>query len=178
MASFIESATTRNIVGNEGNFVMTQLNAASQPIKSHVAVRAASKQTRKHWSLLTTSVLGWVIPKEAQRGVWMLSMCVCVCGHVVFVCSSVTEIPVSSMLLRKVLMEVLCHQLRYLNLRVCEISLKGGNVPKHGQLSPFELTNLFCLPKMLWHFTQSPFGKQSNWGFLFFKFAEDPVPWD
>lgn len=63
--------------GNEGNFVMTQLNTAFKPIKSHVAVRAESEQTRKHWSLLTTSDPGWFIPEEAQRGVWMVCMSVC-----------------------------------------------------------------------------------------------------
>lgn len=37
---------------------MTQLNATPRPIKSHVAVRAESEQTRKHWSPLATSDCG------------------------------------------------------------------------------------------------------------------------
>lgn len=48
-------------------------------VSSHVAVRAESEQTQKHWSLLTTSDHRWIISEEAQRGVWMGCMCVCVC---------------------------------------------------------------------------------------------------
>lgn len=58
--------------------MITQLNAAPQPIKSHVAVRAESEQTQKHWSPITTSVWGWFILEEAQRGVWMVCVCLCV----------------------------------------------------------------------------------------------------
>lgn len=58
MPSFTESATTGKNRGNEGNIVMTQLNAAPQPFKSHVAVRAESEQTWKHWSPLATSDCG------------------------------------------------------------------------------------------------------------------------
>lgn len=54
--------------GNEGNLVMTQLIAASQPIKSHVAARAETEQTRKHWSLLTTSDPGSFIPQGSTKG--------------------------------------------------------------------------------------------------------------
>lgn len=55
MAYFFESATAGKIVGKRGNFAMTQLNAASRPLRPHVASKAESEQTRKHWSLLTTS---------------------------------------------------------------------------------------------------------------------------
>lgn len=55
MTYFIESATAGKIVGKRGNFVMTQLNAASRPLRPHVASKAEYEQTRKHWSLLTTS---------------------------------------------------------------------------------------------------------------------------
>lgn len=55
MAYFIESATAGKIVGKRGNFAMTQLNAAPRPLGPHVASKAESEQTRKHWSSLTTS---------------------------------------------------------------------------------------------------------------------------
>lgn len=127
--------------GNEGNFVMTQLNAASQSIESHVAVRAESEQTRKHWSTLTTSDLGWFIPEEAQRGVWMVYMCVCVgtwaCGFM--------------SLVFWVWVGILCYRS---HLGICEISLKGGNIPRHCQLSPFGYINLCSLPNIFRHFTK------------------------
>lgn len=70
---------------------MSQLNAASQPIKSHVAVRAESG-TLVVVNHIRSKML---YPKEAQRGAWMVCMGICLCGHVVFVCSFVTEISVS-----------------------------------------------------------------------------------
>lgn len=35
-----------------------------------------------------------IYPEEAQRGAWIVCMCVCVWGHVVFVCSFETEVSV------------------------------------------------------------------------------------
>lgn len=70
--------------GNEGNFVMTKLNAASQPIKSHVAVRAKSEQTRKHWSLLTTSDPWMIHPRGSSKGC-LDGVHVCLCVRVLYV---------------------------------------------------------------------------------------------
>lgn len=144
--------------GNEGNFLMTQLNAASQCMNSHVAVRAESKQTRKHWSSLTTSDPGWFIPKKPQRGVWVVCMCICVCGYMgmwvyVLLCAS---------LVFCVWVGILCCQWSRLNLGICEISLKGQNIPRQWQLLPFGYNNLCSLPNKLRHFTQFPFWKQSK----------------
>lgn len=166
--------------GNEGNFVMTQLSAASQPIESHVAVRAESEQTRKHWSSLTTSDPGWFILEEAQRGVWMVCMCVCVCGYVgmwfcVLLCNRNLRV---RGVLRKDLTGILCRRWSRLSLGIWEISLKRENLSCHRQLAPFRRINLSCLPNMFWHFTKSPFRKQSNSAFSFFKFGEKAFPWE
>lgn len=101
---------------------MSQLNAASQTIKSHVAVRAESG------TLVVVNHIRprMIYPQEAQRGVWMLRMCICLCGHVVLVCSFVAEICALGVL-RSGLLGFSCRQRRCLpNLGICVISLKGA----------------------------------------------------
>lgn len=100
---------------------MSQLNAASQTIKSHVAVRAESG------TLVVVNHIRpqMIYPQEAQRGAWMVRMCICLCGHVVFVCSFVAEICALGVLISG-LLGFSCRQRRsLLNLGICVISWKG-----------------------------------------------------
>lgn len=122
---------------------MSQLNAASQPIKSHVAVRAESG-TLVVVNHIRSKML---YPKEAQRGAWMVCMHLSVwaCGFCVLLCyRNLCVLGV----LRSDLTGILCRQWRRLNLGICEISLKGGNIPRLLQLSSF--THSHCCYRKKW----------------------------
>ena len=174
MPSFIESVTTGENHGNEGDFVMTQLNAARQSIKSHVAVRVESAQTEilvtiNHIWPWMSHLLG--ASKGCLDGVHVrIYIYVCVCVGMWHVC--LKAIPVSLVFWVETLRPFCAAGRAVWILAFVKFCRREKIFRGHCQLSPFRHINLCCLPNMFWHFKQSPFRRRSNPTFLFFKIGE------